>query len=89
MKKKFKIWRDDYSETIEDADDFECGIYWNGEFDLEDVGAEYGEFYHSERGGWEANWPIVFSIADETGGFLGKVSVDRQAEPVFYAKVTK
>lgn len=79
MKKKFLIWRPDYSETVEDGHLFECIDL--GE--LQWVGEKYANHYWSHHDGWECSWPIEFHIADSESNFLGVVEVDMQTEPVF------
>jgi hypothetical protein len=87
MKEKAKLhfWRPDYSETFDDADVFEVF----DPSDLELCAEEYAEFYHNERDGWEARWPIEFHIAKPDGTFLGVVEVDREARPHFCGRKRK
>lgn len=37
------------------------------------------------RNGWECSWPLEFVILREDGSEVGRYSVDRESEPVFYA----
>ncbi len=42
--------------------------------------------YHNGHDGWEANWPLEFSLHETEGGpELARFEVQREAEPVFYA----
>lgn len=44
------------------------------------------EDFHSERDGWECNWPRDFILyADEEGPPIAAFRVDREAVPQFYA----
>lgn len=83
---KLKFWRPDYSETVDDADEFEIK-HFDPTDDLDFAAEEYAEYYHSNRDGWECSWPIVFYIADEDGKFLGRVSVERESRPHFSGRL--
>ena len=42
--------------------------------------------YHALHDGWEANWPLVFSLHEwECGPEMARFEVQRDFEPVFYA----
>jgi len=83
---KLLFWIENYGGTIDDAEEFE--IKWfNG--DIESATSKYAEHYHNNRDGWESSWPLEFSVADENGKFLGRVSVEREMEPVFYGRTVK
>jgi hypothetical protein len=41
--------------------------------------------YHDRRAGWEAHWPVEFTILDKDMNELGSVKVDRESRPVFSA----
>ena len=45
--------------------------------------------FHDHYDGWESSWPMTITIyrLDETK--LGSFEVDREAEPVFYAREVK
>ena len=83
MKTKLKFWRPDYSETIDDAYEFEV----NFSDDLEFSAEEYAEYYHDNRDGWEDSWPILFSVGSLDGKFLGNVSVDREHRAAFSGRL--
>lgn len=77
--KTLHFWREDCGEEFSDAEEFNV-------FDMNDLefcAEEYAEHYHDNRDGWECSWPIVFVVAKNDGTILGKVSVDREARPVF------
>lgn len=42
--------------------------------------------YHANHDGWEATWPLEFSLHETEGGpEIARFEVQREAEPVFYA----
>ena len=42
--------------------------------------------YHNAHDGWEASWPLEFSLHEREGGpEITRFEVQREAEPVFYA----
>ena len=59
------------------ASDWETGRVWIAEAAAED-------FFHNHDG-WEASWPIEFSIFEAGDKFLGTFSVDCKAVPQFLA----
>jgi hypothetical protein len=87
-KVKRLFWIEDYSGTIEDADLHEVKQFGDAD-DLQWAAEQYAEYYHDNRDGWEASWPLVFSVADENGKFLGKVSVERESRPEFHGVVER
>jgi len=34
--------------------------------------------------GWEYNWPLTFDIWDDDDNFIGRYSIEMEAEPLFY-----
>ena len=80
---KLSFWIKDHGESYDDAEEFDVK-WFDGE--IEGAASEYAEYYHDNRDGWESSWPIVFSLADETGKYLGDVSVDRESVPHFYGR---
>lgn len=86
MKRALLFWRDDYGQTVEDADELKVTQIGDSD-DLQWAAEQYAEFYHGNRDGWEAQWPIEFNVADEDKKFMGKVSVDREARPHFCGQV--
>jgi len=86
-KQKLLFWVEALGETVDDADPHEFGPFVGD--DLEWAASEYADYFHSNRDGWECSWPIVFSIADESGKLLAKVEVEREARPHFSGRVLK
>lgn len=80
---KFKIYRPDYSQTVDDAFEYESRTF----HDLKFVAERFAEVYHSDHDGWECSWPIEFHIADGDGKFLGVVEVERETRPEFVGRV--
>jgi hypothetical protein len=90
MKTTLKIWSEGHGEKLENAEDFEVKNFGVGDdLDLESAIEEYAEYFHDNCDGWDCSWPIIFSVADENGIFLKKVSVDRDMRPVFSGRVLK
>lgn len=58
-----------------------CDLSEDGEF----LAKQAAEDYHSKHDGWESSWPIPFTIWDNSGKLIGKYTVERDVEPVFYA----
>jgi hypothetical protein len=56
--------------------------------DLEWMAREAAEHFHSERDGWECQWPREFTLLDDGGNELGRFEVERDVEPVFHATAT-
>lgn len=56
---------------------------------LAHVAEDAAKNYHSEHDGWEASWPVTFSIFDEAGAHLGDVEVEREYDPVFSGTVVR
>lgn len=81
---EYQIWIKDHSETMEDDSDNFKTTYT----ELSYVAEEYADYYHGNRDGWEASWPIIFSIARD-GKHLGDVSVDRETRPHFTGRLIK
>jgi len=54
--------------------------------DIEHVAKQAAENYHSNHDGWECSWPLTFIIWDLEGIELGRFSVDRDYDPIFYAR---
>ena len=63
----------------------DCELYWDEE-DAEFAAQACAEDYHSNHDGWESNWPLTFRLWDKTGKHLGDFGVDRDVEPVFFAR---
>jgi hypothetical protein len=57
--------------------------------DLEYIAERCAEEFHSAHDGWEHSWPIDFHLWNESDKLLGIFIVDREAEPVFYARRKK
>ena len=56
-------------------DDFDC---W--------MARDAARDYHANHDGWEASWPLEFSLHETEGGpEQARFEVRREAEPVFYA----
>lgn len=85
MKRTLKFFRPDYGETIEDA--YEHTFKTAFPDDIQFLAQEYAEFYHNNRDGWEAHWPMVFVVADENDSILGTYEVERDSMPVFSARL--
>lgn len=80
-----KFWVEDRGETIEDAVEFAVSRYTDTEY----AASDFAEDYWNNRDGWEATWPVVFSIAEADGTFLGKVSVECEHRPHFNGRLLK
>ena len=49
---------------------------------VEEVAADY----HRNHDGWDASWPLEFTLHKTKGGpEIGRFEVEREAKPVFYA----
>jgi hypothetical protein len=60
------------------------------EYDLEALAEFCADEYHSNHDGWENSWPLNISIAEsEDGAIIATFSVEREAQPVFYATKVK
>ena len=47
---------------------------------------EVAQDYYDNHDGWEASWPLEFSLHETEGGAeLARFVVEMEAEPVFYA----
>lgn len=58
--------------------------------DLEIVAKECAKDFDSNHDGWEYSWPLDFLLYEnEDGPSVAKVSVEKEAEPVFYARILK
>ena len=65
-----------------DAPDFTIHTI-NGTDDLEYVAQEAAADYHRDHGGWEASWPVAFTLFNEDGDSLGDFEVERETVPEF------
>lgn len=65
-----------------DAPDFTIHTV-NGEDDLEYVAQEAAADYHRHYDGWEASWPVTFTLFNERGDKLGDYEVERETVPEF------
>lgn len=54
-----------------------------------DLAKTAADDFHSNHDGWECSWPLEFVILREDGSEVGTYSVEREAEPVFYAYEVK
>lgn len=43
------------------------------------------DYYYSNCDGWEAHWPLVFTLWKDKDTLLGKFTVIMEAVPTFYA----
>jgi hypothetical protein len=60
------------------------------EYVLENLVRNAAKDYHHNHGGWEhSSWPIEIKLYDEDEKVLGTFSVDRDVEPVFFARKIK
>jgi hypothetical protein len=51
---------------------------------------EAAQDYWDNHDGWEASWPLEFSLHETEGGAeVARFAVQMEAEPVFYAVVAK
>lgn len=73
---KYAVDEPDYFYTLESN--------WVLE-ELEYIAEDCAEDYHSNHDGWEARWPLTFTIATEDETILGTFEVEREARPQFYA----
>ena len=56
-------------------------------WDRESLIKDCADDYHSNHDGWEAAWPITFALfATEEGPEVARFDVERDVEPVFYAR---
>jgi len=79
---EYVISRPDHGEHFDDGDK------WESNYDDPcDIAEEYANYFHSERDGWEAFWPIAFCIYSKTGELLGEVEVERESIPSFSGTV--
>ena len=81
---KFKVWRKDDYEDIEEVPVFDREFLNE---DIEYVAETYAEHYHDNFDGWECSWPVEFMVATEDGKILGRVKVERESRPHFWGKV--
>lgn len=54
-----------------------------------DIASECAEDFHTHHDGWDCSWPIEFVILREDGSEVGRYTVERESEPVFYAYEVK
>ena len=69
-------------QELEDAVEF---THFHDE--ILEVAEEAAEEYH-DNGGWEASWPITFTIVCDDGEEID-VDVERESVPHFTASITK
>lgn len=68
-------------------DGWELDSAWDGENPVS-MAEEAAADYHSNHDGWEASWPVEITLYRMDGSEIGRYKVEREAEPVFYAKPT-
>ena len=57
------------------------------EWDLESLAEKAAADFHSERDGWEGQWPRTITLyAGKDGPELGRFTVEREYEPSFSAQ---
>jgi hypothetical protein len=78
---KFKIWRPDAGETVEDAREYV-------EDDARLVAKAAAEYDHANRDGWEWEWPVTYHVQDSSGRTVS-VEVNRETVPEFWAERAK
>lgn len=80
---RYKYYIEDDGEEAKDAHEFESCFH-------EDEGAwiaeEAARHYHDDCDGWEASWPIAFTILDAAGKLIGRYEVEREHVPQFRAE---
>ena len=55
----------------------------------EDILEECAKDHFYNHDGWGSSWPLVFALHDgENGTELCRRTIDMEAEPVFYARVS-
>lgn len=75
-------------ETYEGGEKYDFVSTWD-EDDAEYLAQDAAEDYHSNHDGWESHWPIDFTLFREDGTKIGEYTVDRDVEPVFFARIKK
>jgi hypothetical protein len=83
--KKLHFWIEDDDETFDDSKAIEVDQLGLSD-DVQWAAEQFAEWYHDNRDGWEACWPIIFSVGDESGKLLGKVEVDRELRSHFVGR---
>lgn len=80
-----EVW---YSVNDDDGQySIETSYNINDSFSLECIAKLCAENYHSEHDGWEAAWPLDITLYEsEDGPAIATFEVNREAEPVFYAR---
>lgn len=78
MKTKIRYWLPEQGQDSSDAYEIEADIW-----DAEDASVEAAEDYHGKHDGWESSWPILITVQAE--GVIKTFSVEREAQPHFYA----
>ena len=78
------------TDSYGDESRFEVGL--PRAYDLDDrldqrgLAIRCAENFHSEHGGWECSWPLVFKVYEsEDGPEIARFSVDRDVAPLFTA----
>jgi hypothetical protein len=75
----WRYWRTDHGN---DATKYEFNPTWPNHHD---AAQDAADDYHSNHDGWEASWPVDFSV-ESPDGVVKSFSVDREARPEFYVR---
>lgn len=61
----------------------------NHKLDTEMMANQCAQDYFDNHDGWESSWPLdLFLYETEDGPSVAKLSVEMEAEPVFYSRVS-
>lgn len=71
----------------EDSDPhfYEFESNWDQD-NLEYLDEDCADDYHSNHDGWESHWPLVLKVATIDDVILAIFEIERESEPVFYAR---
>ena len=66
---------------------YDCDTQWSFNF-CADIAQDCAEDAHNNHDGWDSSWPLTIAVYEipYPEGLKGKFEVDREAQPVFYAR---